>query len=415
MTFKPSFFLLLFVFSPVLASANYVDEAKPITLKQCYELSLKQSEKLAIQQQKIREAQARFRQSFSGVLPRISFDYTHTFKQGNAKTDEAVFTFTQPLFTGFKEFAAMEGSKAEGRQHSQELIRAKQLLFTDVSDAFYYYSLYQEHLKSTQAVVKVLEERMAELKKRVDLGRSRASELASSEARLRRAEADVEQISADMAVARELLEFLTGTVVLAIEEGGDLEFNTQGDEALVVYANQRPDVKAAKEALVVTQKKEAVALAGYSPKISLDGNYYTKKLVSSSADWDVGLKVEVPIFQGGENAGKLDEAKAVSEEAKQSLNETERIALLEIRQAYSRLDFALRRASALKKALDAADKNYQAQAADYRNNLVNNLDVLQGLADLEEVRSEYIAAANEAKRFYWQFKIKAGDLKDGDF
>ena len=169
---------------------------------------------------------------------------------------------------------------------------------------------------------------------------------------------------------------------------------------------------AAQEAVNVASRKVVVARAGFWPTVTLDGNVYTKKIVESSSDWDVTLKVAVPLFQGGNNVGKVREASALAEEAKLTLSETRRKALLEIRQAYSRWESSTRRRDALKKAVDAAQKNYDLQTADYRNNLVNNLDVLQALEDLETTRRDHINAANDVKRFYWQFKVNAGDLND---
>ena len=393
------------------STAAYADPSLGgvLTLKECYQLALKRSEQLAIHQQQIRQAEGRFLQSLSGVLPKASFNYSNKYVDGD-QAPEAKFTFSQPLFSGFKEFAAMAASKAETRQRRQEEVRARQLLFTDVADAFYYYGLYQEQLRSTQSIAQALWERMGELQKRVDLGRSRTSELASAESRLRKAEGDVEETKSDMTVARQLLEFLTGTTLEAIQDEASPIFAVKTEQELADYAGHRPDVIAAQEALAVADRKVAVARAGFWPTVGLEGNYYTKKIIESSSDWDVTLKVAVPLFQGGDNVGKLKEASAVSEEAKLTFSETERRALLDIRQAYSRWEASTRRDEALKKALDAADRNYQLQAADYRNNLVNNLDVLQALADLEDVRRGAISAANDVKRFYWQFKVKTGDI-----
>ncbi len=383
---------------------------EPLTLKDCYALALKQSEKIAVKQGAIKEAEGRFLQSLSSALPQFDFNYTHTYEQGPLRSDDSRFTFSQPLFTGFKEFVAIAGSKAEKKARQEELLRAKQLLFVDVSDAFYYYRLYQDNLKSAEDVIRALASRVEELTKRVDLGRSRASELALAQARVSRQEADKEQVVADLQVARQLLEFLIGIAVDQVSDNEVLSLTVKTPEDLQNYALQRPDVKAAQSLLKVAQKTVSGARADFYPTVSLDGNYYTKKTSASSPDWDVALKVDVPIFHGGDNLGKLKEAKAKEEAARFTLQQAERQALLEIRQAYAKLEASFKRGEAYKKALEAADKNYQLQAADYRLSMVSNLDVLQAITDLEDVRGDYIAAANQAKRFYWQFKVATGDV-----
>jgi outer membrane protein len=399
-------FLLIIFCSPVFAQ-------EPMTLKQAYDLALKRSEQLAIRQQLIKQAEARFSQSLSGILPKASFEYGITYEQGGDRSLESRFTFSQPLFSGFKEFAAMAGSKAERRQRVAEERRARQTLFVDVADAFYFYGMYQEELKSTESIAKALQDRLGELESRVKLGRSRQSELASSESRLRRAEADIEQTSSDMLVARELLEFLTGTEVSSIvADDAEPVLEEQTKDQLAAYAVVRPDVAAAREAMTVAAKSLVVARAGYWPEVSADANYYTEKSSSTTPDWDVGLKVSVPIFQGGLVKGQVSEAAALLEQAKLNLSETHRLALMDVRQSYTRYEKSLRRNQALKKAEEAATKNFELQTADYSHNMVNNLDVLQALQDLEDMRRSYIGSVMDVKRYYWQFRVASGELDD---
>ena len=381
------------------------------TLQDCYALALKRSEQLAIAKQAIQEAEGRFLQSLSGALPKLSFNYSHEYQSGDSEP-ESKFTFSQPLFSGFKEFAAMAASRAEGRQFRQEESRARQLLLVDVADAFYFYGFYQEHLELTQGIVQALEDRIKELTVRVELGRSRPSELAGARSRLRRAEAEAEQTRADLGVARELLEFLTGKAVLSVRDDLDVPMTPKTGEELAFYVPGRADVLAAREAVTAARKKAAVAQAGYWPSVSLEGNSYTQKTAANPSDWDVTLKMSVPIFQGTQTLGKVHEASALATQAELGLSETTRRALMEIRQAYVQWESAHSRVAALKKAVDASEENYQLQAADYRLSMVSNLDVLQALADLHGIRRDYIDAVTDLKRFYWNFKVKTGDLKD---
>ena len=397
--------------SPAGEPASVVVPQESFTLQDCYALALKRSEQLAIAKQTIQEAEGRFLQSLSGALPKLSFNYSHEYQSGDSEP-ESKFTFSQPLFSGFKEFAAMAASRAEGRQFRQEESRARQLLLVDVADAFYFYGFYQEHLELTQGIIQALEDRIAELKKRVELGRSRPSELASAQARLRRGEAEAEQTRADLGVARELLEFLTGKTVLSVRDDLDVPMTPKTSEELAFYVPGRADVLAAREAVTAAQKKVAVARSGYWPSVSLEGNSYTQKTAANPSDWDVTLKMSVPVFQGTQTLGKVHEASALATQAELELSETTRRALMEIRQAYVQWESAYNRVAALKKAVDATEENYQLQAADYRLSMVSNLDVLQALADLHGIRRDYIDAVTDLKRFYWNFKVKTGDLKD---
>ncbi len=403
-------------------AAARADEAplSDLTLNNAYQLALARSETIAIQKEVIKEAEGRFLQSLNTVLPQVSFmdseerqDAPGHGSSQRRYVPERKFVFTQPLFSGFKEFAGIAASKAERKQRRQELVRARQLLFTDVSDAFYLLKSYQEDLQAVQDIHQALGDRIAELKKRESLGRSRASEVASAEAKFYQTEAQMELVQAQGDVARELMEFLTGQRIASLAPRDVVLDQFPPQDAYVAKAISRSDVQAAQQAALVAQKKIIIARAGYFPTVNVTGNDYLKRVgASSGVDWDITLNVTVPLFTGTQTAGDLKQAKALAKEAELALSRAKRQAVLDIQNGYTKLVQDQKQTAAFQKAVDAAQKNYDLQAADYRNSLVNNLDVLQALADLETVRRGYIAVKNETQRFYWGLKVATGDLSD---
>ncbi len=388
----------------------------PLTLAQCYTLALRQSEDLAVNQEKITEAQARFQQALSTILPRISFSSSDKWQDVNSgssllrKTPEVKFTFSQPLFTGFKELAAMAGARAQKRQREYELMRAKELLFLDVTDAFYLFELYQEDTKILNKTRQALCERIEELKKRAALGKSRASEVVSAQVRLKRLEAELESNSNQFIVVQELLEFLTGIRVNAVREEDIAVIDALPEGEIIKKAQSRSDVKAAEEVFLKTQKDLLAAKAGFFPTVSLDGNQYLQRAGSSKdIDWDVTLKVAVPLFKGGENIANWKEAAAKSAAEELNLKGLKRKVILEIKRAADNWQSSLKKKALLNDALAAGEENYRLQSEDYRLNVVNNLDVLDALSELEDTHRDYISAQNESKRLYWQYQVAIGE------
>ncbi|OGX25152.1 MAG: hypothetical protein A3D10_04015 [Omnitrophica WOR_2 bacterium RIFCSPHIGHO2_02_FULL_48_11] len=409
---------LLFAQDDPAATVSQDPSSTELTLPECYQLALKQSEKIAIQQQLIKETEARFLQSLSGILPRVSYSLSEKRQDGRGDSNftlreipEQKFVFSQPLFSGFKEFAAMAASRAEGRQRKQEKIRAEQLLFTDVADAFYFFFTYQQDLETLEAIHTALAQRVEELKSREELGRARPSEVASAESRLSRIEAELELVKARQATARQLMEFLIGKPFAALLDPVAERPALEILDTYLAKVDQRPDVMAFKEAWEVAKKEVVVARAGFFPVVGMDGNYYTKRTGNSSdVDWDVTLKVDVPLFQGGENVGKTKEASAKEQGAKLKFAEARRNAVLDIQNIYTQYAAALKRTAALAKALQAVEKNYELQKEDYRFNLVNNLEVLQALEELQDVRREHSGVTNETKQLYWKLQAATGEI-----
>ncbi|MDO8580744.1 MAG: TolC family protein [Candidatus Omnitrophota bacterium] len=377
------------------------------TLLDCYRLALKQSETVAVRRELIDEAEGIMKEAFSGILPNVSYSHTETWQDGDQKT-ESRFVFSQPLFRGFKEFAAIAGGHSRKEQRLLELERAKQILFRDVADAFYLYLSFQQDIDVLESIQMTLTDRIDELKKRESLGRSRQSELASVEARISRLDADIEGVRTKQEVARQLLEFLTGQMIERLIDDQPIDNDLTLSESLQEAVGQRPDVAALKEVWVQSQKQVTIARAGYYPEVVLDANQYTKS--ETDKDWDVALSVDVPLFQGGETAGQVRQAKSQANQSQLRYEEIQRTALLEINNAYSRFSSSLRRQEALRKALEAIQKNYDLQQEDFRINLVNNLDVLQALEDLQDSKRDYIAVQNQLKQFYWQLKVALGQI-----
>ncbi|MBI4343709.1 MAG: TolC family protein [Candidatus Omnitrophica bacterium] len=405
--------LLLLLFGAPLAHAQ-----EPLTLAECYALARKRSETVAIQQELIRETQGRFVQALSTALPSLSFNSSDKRQDGAGTSaftlrdvPERKFVLSQPLFSGFREFAAIAGSRAEQRQRTLEKQRAEHLLLGDVADAFYL-------LREQRAVLGVLEltrstllERLEEMDERVRLGRSRSSEIASLEAELRRVEAQIIQVRGREATARQLLEFLTGLEgVEGLDEPEELPPAPEEEASYVARAKQRPDVLASFEAWEVARKEVTVARADLWPDVDVDANYYVER-AGAAADvaWDATLTVDVPLFEGGKAVGNIRSARARAEQARLAHQRAQRSAALEAGEAHTQFTAALARVAMLRQALEAAQTDYRLQLDDYRLALVNVLDVLETLQTLQQARQDLTQAAHEAKRLHWQLRIASGE------
>ena len=409
-----SFSLIFLGFSWSLGA----DEPKVLTLKDCYQLALKQSEEISLRQELITETEGRFMQSLSGVLPKVSFSSVDKRQDGagdsaftRKRLPERKFTFSQPLFSGFKEFAAMRGAKVEKHQREQLKARAEQLLLVDVSDAYHILLEQREDLQVLDSIRKTLRDRLNELESREKLGRSRSSELVAAQAQMYRVEAEWELAQSRETVATQLLEFLTGLdAVDDLAKPSPTLPASGSEEAYLTKADVRPDVKAAEQAVEISRLIVKVARAKFFPTVGVDGNYYVERSgAAQDVTWDASLKVDVPIFQGGGAVGATKEAESGVRQAEILLQQARRRAVREIRDAYMQYDFAVAHTRALTKALEATEESYQLQAQEYRLNLVSNLEVLSTLQTLQDARRELIHALYDAHRFYWKLKASAGE------
>ncbi len=408
---KKMVFILVFLLN---LSGLLCAEELSLTLQECYQRALKQSETIAIQLEHIDEIKAQAMQAMSVGLPKVSFMYTDKWQDtlANRHIDEgqkeARFVFSQPLFTGFKEIAAIRANKYLSKQKQAELKRARQLLFADVVDAFYLYFTYQQDIKRLESIEHALKERWQEMQKRQLIGKSRLSEVVSVEARLRRTQADLETVHTQAEVAGDILEFLIGVRPKHLID--EDSFNEVTLEQALMLIKERADITAAKEAVRVYEQQIISARSSLFPTISLNANQYTKRDGSNDGnDWDVSLVVNVPIFNGLNDYGAVKQAKSQKTQMELRFKQAMRIAYQQVQSAYGRYRSYTKRLELLALAVKASEENYRLQKEDFNRNLVNHLEVLQALEDLSTIERVWIVSKAEARRAFWMLKVAIGE------
>ena len=405
----------------LMFSESFAEGIKPgkLTFEDCYRLALKQSETIAINSEVIREAEAHFMQALGTILPQVSFVWTQTnqdseraFSSFNHNGSfESKFVFKQTLFSGFKEFAGMTGSSLERKQRISEKKRAEELLFVDVSDAFYLLLEEQEDLKTTGLIRKALNDRVSELKKREDVGRSRHSEVVNTESQLYNIEAEIQIVKSQELVAKELLAFLIGRDPGMLFDKENTPDSLGTEAFYAASAGLRSDVRAFDFAKGVAKKEAYIAKTDLLPTVTLEGDYYERRNTTPlDVSWSTVLKVNVPIFEGTTTYGNIAEANAKSREAELQYSRAKRLATQDIHDSYVKAYSAILRSRAMEKALKSAELNYSLQKEDYRNNLVGNLDVLTAIQNFGNTRRSYINAFYEKKRMFWQLEAATGNI-----
>ncbi len=410
------------------AETSWAEPGKALTLSGAFKLALKRNESLAIQKEEIEEAQGRFRRALGVWLPNVKFRMTR-FEQDvsgeGASSDgissdsrrrvkpESKFVFSQPLFSGFKEFAALKAAGADRKQQEKEYERARELLFVDVVEAYYNAIGARRDAEIFEGIRRALSDRLKDLESRVKLGRSRESELKASEADLKLAEADLIGARSSEALAKNLLEFYIGENLntrTLLDEAAEIKLSDIS--TYLSRAQSRKDVEALLSGKILAEGNVVSAQSGLFPKLTLDGNYYTHRVgFQNGNDWDVLLTLDVPIFDGAQTLGNIKEAAARKDIADLKYEESKRLAERELRDAYEALLSSLQAESALKAANDASKENYDIQVKEYRLNLVNNLDVLDTLRRSEDIERRYNEAHIEARKNYWKFKAALGEIE----
>lgn len=388
---------LALVCLPIIA-ASAQTTGRPIALAEAYQRAVARSEALKISEAATREAQSRVSELWSSVLPRVSLKATDLFQDSHASGESVGGTFTsrerpevkiaarQPLFSGFREFLAIKGAKALTEAARLNRERAASLLYEEVAASYFELLDRQEELATRQAVRNITADQVKELKERGRLGRSRRSEILAAESRLAQLDADIEAARGGENVANDLLQFFTGLEETLTPQAEPVPPFQETDN-FINKAEQRHDVEARRRELFSAELALTSSRRAYLPTAYADANYYLKRIgFQKNIKWDVLLTGELPLYSGGALLATGRASQARRDAAQQALTLAVRRARVEAKSAARDLQSALAGVRALEKAVELAQANAKAQADDYRNGLVTNLDVLGSLDALQEAR-----------------------------
>jgi outer membrane protein TolC len=408
-----------------------------LNLSTCYKLALKQSELLKQREADVRMAEARYKEALSMVWPKIysvtqqrarndeNFGRTRVVEDVDVATPgnnfsaqsktpfDATINLRQPLFTGFREIYLARAQSDSIKASVLDRERQAELLYQDLADVYNQVVYYQRDLKILDLTEQALNQRVSELNDFIKLGRSRVSERDAAELELSQNSAIAAQVEGLLGASRELLGFLIGQPAETLK----VDWQVQADEqlflkldSLVTQVEGRADVKAS-QLRVEQASKELVAAERESwPRLSLDSNYYLYEDPEQNRDWDVLLRMDIPLFVAGEIDARISQAeeqKRINQLERQRLG---RVAEREIRTSHNNLLAARREKKAQEKAVQAAKKNFEAQKRDYELGVVNNLEVLAAIASYQRAARQLLEVEAREKTTLARLKVALGQV-----
>ena len=368
-----------------------------MSLEESFQAALKRSELVAEQHELIVQAEEHVRQARRALLPTVSGTASY-FRQESSGVSTSgsniapssqplvKITGSQPLFRGFRDFAALKEVKRLAEAQIQAKKQAAIQLYEDVTQAFYSRLTLEQDLRNLSDEIGLYQARAKELQARVRIGRSRVSEVLTLNTSLETLKAQMEQTKGQLKVAEVTFAFLTGLPGPAsIDDRESVPSVVDPLETYLTHLHERPDVQADSIRFEAAKASVWTAKGAYLPSADFTGNYYiVRSGVSQNADWDLTLSLTMPLFEGGITHSKIREAVSQQKQAEFVFSRTLRQAEEEVRSRYETLQSDLAQAKALERAAQVSEKTYEVEKQDYRLGLVTNLDVLQALTSFEE-------------------------------
>jgi len=379
-------------------------------------------------------------QALAGLLPTLSASgntyWNDTSYDVKAAVDTAHYrnrynsnaysvSLTQPLFR-WQNWVQYDQSKLLVMQSEATFAQAGQDLIVRVAQAYFDVLVAIENLRAVQANKAAIAQQLAQAKKNFEVGTATITDTYESQSRFDLATAQEIAAESELEVKRYALRVLIG------RDPGEL--NRLRPKALLEPpqpATMEPWVEAAERDNFTVQAQQAAAeAASKAVDINRAGHYPTLDVVANygsnngpgqfglgevdTTNRQVGLQLNIPIFQGGAVNSRTREAIARRDAERASLDNTRRSSALNARQAYLGVVNGLAEVRALEAALVSSLSSLESNRLGYEVGVRINIDVLNAENQVYVTRRDLARARFSTLLSQLKLKAAVGALAEAD-
>jgi outer membrane protein len=332
---------------------------------------------------------------------------------------------TQPLFR-WQNFVQYDQSKLLVMQSEANFAQAGQDLILRVAQAYFDVLFAVENLRAVQANKTAIAQQLAQAKKNFEVGIATVTDTYESQSRFDLATAQEVAAESELAVKRYALSVVVG------KETGEL--NRLKPQAVMQPpqpASMEQWVTAAEsDSFVVQAQKAAAEAAAKAVEVSRAGHYPTLDMVANvnqnngpgqfgvgSIDNhtnQIGLQLNIPIFQGGSVNSKTREAIARLDAEQAALDNARRTSTLNARQSYLGVVNGLAGVQALQAALVSGLSSLESNRLGYEVGVRINIDVLNAENQVYVTRRDLAKARFDTLLSQLRLKAAVGALAETD-
>lgn len=433
----------------ILASAVLVLPVSAQTLQQAFELAKNSEPSYMSSIANLTVSQEKSKQAVAAVLPQITASLsTNTNYRDYLTRDSSIppasdhynshnhqLNFTQPLLNHAK-IIALKQAEATASQADQQLMATEQDLAVKLISAWCEVMQARDNVLFTSRQTQATQEQWNILNHAVKIGTQ--ADPAREEARAKYDQALSDHITAETEVQIKMatLEQLTGPLTAfappfitpAFKSRLTTLYKEHGHEllldGLLQEAEQKnPTILATQHALDAAMEEINKQRAGHEPTLDIVGSYGSNNQNAGNfpgqsgyeiSQKTLGLQFNLPLFSGGGQLSKTNEAIAMAEKARQDLEGARRAARLVVKQAWFGWRAAEGRYKASLQLLKSSGLALKAASSGKRIGLKIEWDRLQAQQQLESARKDLNKALYDMATSLFKLKASAGQLQYAD-
>ena len=426
--------------SVLLGALFFAAPASSADLVQVYRDALGNDQQYAAARAVVEAGREKAPQGLAGLLPTIGATANTLWNDNTASADDQPslsksystnaynVNLTQPLFR-WQNFVQYSQGKLQVVQAEANFAQASQDLIVRAAQAYFDVLNAQENLTAVRANMQSITQQLEQAKKNFEVGTATITDSQEAQSRYDLASAQEIAAQSDLDVKRYALRVIVG------KDSGELNrLKSQAElkppqptsmDAWVDAAVQDSFVVQAQQAATELAAKEVERTrAGHYPTLDAVANYGKGRSapsfsVASNAQSDmtsrnIGLQLNIPIFQGGYVNSKTREAIANRTASEAALESAKRSAALGVQQSYLGVVNGLAQVKALEAALISSTSALDSNRLGYEVGVRIGIDVLNAENQVYVTKRDLAKARFDTLLAQLKLKAAVGSLGEAD-
>jgi outer membrane protein len=167
---------------------------------------------------------------------------------------------------------------------------------------------------------------------------------------------------------------------------------TLREDSLLALLDRHPDIQRTELDVQGREQEVSLAQTDYYPSVFARGiyNWEDSRVLPGNKNWNIGVGLSLPLFQGGATQASVEQAKSRTEAARATREALRQRLQVAVRTTLTTLDDTRSRVRSATEIVHLAEETERVASLKYRSGKGTNLDVLDAETVLTNARINYV-------------------------
>ncbi len=316
-------------------------------------------------------------------------------------------TLRQPLYMGGAIIAANKMADIADRMADDRITLQIQSTIYNIDQAYWTVVSLRQKQRLAYSFRDLVVKLNDDVQKMLEQGVATRADALKVQVRLNEADMQITQVDDGLTLARMLLCQLCGLPVdepIVLEDESRDRISTAGESSAETFVvsddlSNRPEIRLLQSTVELGKQNTRLVRAAYLPHLALTGGYsvtnpnvfngFQKKF---SGVWNVGVLLQVPVWNWLDSKYKVRASKAATRMADMELADMQEKISLQITQSRFKVAEADKKLAMAEKNIASADENLRSAQVGFREGVMESTDVLAAQTAWQQAQSQLIDA-----------------------